>query len=127
MTAAEFVYHERTDQQWERRITQSLRSSFGVAVEPDPGDAEPEDGDESGAGESPKSKSVTAASLCTCGHRHDLHNLTLPTPPLKPTPAIGEYALIATPCEARIWDGQEWKPCPCWNYCDAVTQRPAAL
>jgi hypothetical protein len=118
-----FVYCERSASLWNRRAHQSYKSSFGVTVEPDP---EIADGDEA-SGKNPKAKAVTAASLCECTHRHDLHNLTLPTPPLKPSPAIGAYSLITAPCEARVWDGQEWKPCGCLNYVDAETKKPAAL
>src|SRR5713101_7245773 len=67
-----FVYHERSANQWNRRITQSLRSSFGVAVE----DAEIEDGDESDSEESPKSAKVssTTTTPCVCGHARKDHH-----------------------------------------------------
>jgi hypothetical protein len=122
-----FVYKPRTEQQWNRRAHQSYKSNFAPAAEPVTRTIEEP---KHGAGDAPKaakSKAVTGSSECECGHRHDLHNLRLPTPPLKPVPAIGDYSAIMTPCEARVWDGQAWKPCGCLNYCDAISKKPAAL
>ena len=111
-------YVPRTPEQIHRRAHQSYKSDFGPMAQP----AKPIT-----PAVTSKRKAVIASSLCTCSHRFDGHSRRLPTPPLKPTPDFGNFSAIASPCEMGVWKGNELEPCPCLNYCDAETGKPAAL
>lgn len=124
-------YVPRTPEQIHRRAHQSYKSDFGPMAQP----AKPITPSEVlrsenilPANDAPKKrKAVTASSLCMCSHRYDGHNRSLPTPPLKPTPDFGDFSLITSPCEMRVWKGNKLEPCPCLNYCDAESKKLAPL
>jgi hypothetical protein len=106
-----FTYRERTPQEWNRRINQTLRSSFGVAVP----EIEPL--------KTPrvKANAVTESTVCACGHTHGVHDTARPSyPALKETFALGDCSLITTPCKVNTG-------CDCWNFVSSETGKVQPL
>jgi hypothetical protein len=93
--ATGFEYRPRSEQQWQRRITQTLRSSFGVAVADEPKQ-------KAKAERKPKT-SVTENTVCRCGHVRAVHDRPAPAnPPLPPS--------LSTACRVNMG-------CDCPAFC----------
>jgi hypothetical protein len=112
-----FTYSERSPQQWNRRITQSLRSSFGVAVEAAP---EIEDGDEDTDGGEPKSK-VSSTTLCVCGHARKDHHTT---PEAHTVDGEAAYYCITAHCSVMRYENGQQLDCDCQHFRAQETDVP---
>jgi len=94
-----FVYHERSPQQWHRRIHQSLH----VADEPKEPQAPVE--------KKPKAKAVTGNTLCDCGHPRDCHRQPrLAHPPLEPSTDMPCEVNVGCACPQFSVSGKPFRP-----------------
>jgi ribosomal protein L32 len=115
-----FVYRERTRAEWERRATQTLRSSFGVPPTPIP-TVEAEESEDNSDGEFPTSKVSSTTPCIDCGHARKDHHTT-------PAAHVvdGEYAYycISAHCDVGVYKDGQIAPCSCLHFRARETDKP---
>ena len=69
--------------------------------------------------------SVTQSTPCfDCGHRHDLHCISVPRFHWPSSEgAVGFYLCLTEHCEAQRWDGKEMHPCGCIQFRAMLTHK----
>ena len=116
-----FTYKPRTLAQHDARERQTLRSSFGVPLEPVLDAPEIEAADEDGDSESPKSK-IGPNTLCLdCGHRRSDHHITP-----EPHVADGDHAFycVTSHCDVYSYKDGVHKACDCQHFRANETDAP---
>ncbi len=121
-----FEYKPRTVEQWQKRIDQSWQSNRTFRPRPEPlrprvesdpeiGDAEPEDGDDS---ETPKSK-VSSTTPCLCGHPRKDHHTT-------PESHGSDHAFYCITAHCAVFSYRDGvsAPCDCGHFRTNETDAP---